>query len=274
MSILRVFPRRTAATPRDALAFVGEPPLWIPETATEIHVSCAFTWDLHRAEQLARSWGRFGLPVHLGGPALMEPSGEFTPGRYMGAGHVITSRGCPNSCWFCRVPEREGALRELSITEGWLVHDDNLLACGEQHFRAVLSMLARQPHPAEFRGGLEAARLQPWHVEALRGIRVAQIFLAYDGPEDLEPVEHAAQLLLAAGYTRTSHDLRCYVLIGYPGDTFGDAEARLLVVRDFGLWPMAMLWHDESGDTDREWRRFQRLWARPALIGRQGRLAV
>ena len=33
-----------------------------------------------------------------------------------------------------------------------------------------------------------------------------------------------------------------------------------------GFTPMAMLWKDEQGRTDREWRRFQRTWARPALI--------
>ena len=48
MSILRVFPRRTTATPTDECAFIGNPPMFWPE-ADEVHVSVAFTWA--RAEE-------------------------------------------------------------------------------------------------------------------------------------------------------------------------------------------------------------------------------
>ena len=43
---IRVFPRQTAMTPTDELAFVGDPPLslWRP-SADEVHVSVTFTWD-------------------------------------------------------------------------------------------------------------------------------------------------------------------------------------------------------------------------------------
>ena len=43
-TVLRVFPRRTKATPTDALAFIGNPPLFWPE-ADAVHVSVALTWD-------------------------------------------------------------------------------------------------------------------------------------------------------------------------------------------------------------------------------------
>ena len=51
MRIVRVFPRRTSATPTDDLAFVGDPPLFLPE-ADEVHVSCTFTWDRAEARRL------------------------------------------------------------------------------------------------------------------------------------------------------------------------------------------------------------------------------
>ena len=53
MKIIRVFPRRTNATPDDDLAIVGRTPGFFDE-ADEIHVSVAFTWDLPRAEWLAK----------------------------------------------------------------------------------------------------------------------------------------------------------------------------------------------------------------------------
>ena len=42
--IARVFPRRTKATPDDALAFTGEPPLLELPEIDEVHISVAFTY--------------------------------------------------------------------------------------------------------------------------------------------------------------------------------------------------------------------------------------
>lgn len=273
--IIRVFPRRTKATPRDTLAFVGDPPLFIPD-ADVVHVSVAFTQDIPEAERLARAWERVA-PVSLGGPALGEAGGEFIPGRYLADGYVITSRGCPNHCWFCSVPKREGPIvRELPIADGWNVIDDNLLGCSEAHVRAVFAMLERQcrpngrKRPAEFTGGLEAARLKPWHVDLLSALRPAQMFFAYDTPDDYEPLVEAGRLLRAGGFTgkavRPHRALRCYVLIGGPKDTLVDAERRLVQTLRAGFLPMAMLWLDKDGKRDPRWARFQRTWARPAVV--------
>ena len=61
--IIRVFPRRTKATPNDALAYVGPPDLFAE--ADEVHVSVTFTYDKAIAEQLAEQW-RWVAPVKLG----------------------------------------------------------------------------------------------------------------------------------------------------------------------------------------------------------------
>ena len=34
------------------------------------------------------------------------------------------SHGCHNHCWFCSVPKLEGSLRELPISDGWILLDD------------------------------------------------------------------------------------------------------------------------------------------------------
>lgn len=263
MTVARVFPRRTRATPCDSLAFVGDPPLFAQ--ADEVHVSVSFSWDMREAERLARSWS-WVAPVKIGGPATGMAGGEFEPGFYIRDGYTITSRGCPNRCWFCEVWKREGDVRELPIRDGWNVLDDNLLACSDAHIRSVFSMLARRDRRAEFTGGLEAARLKQWHIDELRALRPAQIFFAYDGPEDREPLHEAGKMLLASGFTRASHALRSYVLIGYPKDTFDAAEYRLRDCLDAGFLPMAMLYRDKEGKRDPEWARFQRQWARPAIV--------
>ena len=65
--------------------------------------------------------------------------------------------------------------------------------------------------------------------------------------------------------------LRCYVLIGFPKDTFDEAEKRLRDILGLGFTPMAMLWRPETASQAKwapapEWRAFQRRWARPAII--------
>ncbi len=266
MKIIRVFPRRTNATPIDPLAYYGPPDLFAE--ADEVHISVAFTWDLPEAEKLAKQWAAVA-PVRVGGPATGEPGGEFVPGRYLKPGYVITSRGCPNRCWFCSVWKREGDVRELPIRDGWDVLDDNLLACSDDHIQQVLIMLRqqkRQGHRILLTGGLEAARLKPWHVAWLRDLKPRRIFFAYDTPDDMEPLRMAGQMLLAAGFTTASHTLRCYVLIGYRNDTFEKAEKRLRESIDAGFMPMAMLYRDETGERDINWARFQKLWARAAIV--------
>ena len=109
MTIARVFPRRTNATPDDPLAFVGMPDLLTPEWFDEVHISVAFTYDVPFAYQLAEIWGKRTYNLRMGGPGLYGKAdkkiagidtigGEFTPGMYLKKGYVITSRGCPNSC--------------------------------------------------------------------------------------------------------------------------------------------------------------------------------
>lgn len=261
---IRIFPRRTKATPDDPLAIVGRAPDLFDE-ADAVHISVAFSWDLPLAEQLTEQW-RHVAPVTIGGPATGTRGEEFIAGQYLKHGYTITSRGCPNKCWFCSVWRREGTVRELPIVDGWNVQDDNLLACSDQHIRAVFAMLARQQERPQFTGGLEAARLKPWHAEALRALKPKALFFAYDTSDDLEPLRAAGRLLLATGFTQTSHALRCYVLCGYPRDTQQRAAARMAEAIDAGFTPMAMLYRDQRGQTSRDWRRFQRAWARPALI--------
>mgnify|MGYP005797821453 FL=1 len=267
MKIARVFPRKTAATPSDELVFFEQPPMLTLPEIDEVHVSVAFTYDIKRAEVLAEMWRQVGVPVKIGGPAYNEHGGDFVPGRYLKKGYVITSRGCPNRCWFCSVPKREGyKLRELPITDGYNVLDDNLLACSDQHIRDVFAMLKNQKERPMFTGGLEAKILKRWHVELLKEVKTRRMYFAYDTPDDYEPLVNAGKMLKEGGFTVQSHVLGCYVLIGYRGDTFSKAEKRLEETIKAGFVPYGMLYRDSNGVVDSQWKRFQREWARPAII--------
>jgi hypothetical protein len=263
---LRVFPRRTRATPVDAGVRIGEPGLFDTDVES-VAVSVTFTWDIPEAERIAALWDE-RAPTTIGGPAVGTVGGEFEPGRFLRHGYTITSRGCPECCWFCGAWKRDGAtVRELPIRDGWNVLDDNLLACSEPHIRAVFAMLARQSRRVEFTGGLHAARLRPWHVDLLAGLRPRPaIWLAYDEELDLQPLREACRMLLAAGWTAESHRLRAYVLCGYPGDTQASAEGRMRTAIAAGATPMAMVYRGKDGVEAAGWHAWARQWIRPACI--------
>ena len=269
--IARVFPRKTKASPDDDLAFFGPLPRAIRNSdehgISEVHVSVTFTYDLSKAEKLAKSWEKLGVPVRIGGPAFGDRNGDFVPRLYIRTGITFTSRGCNNRCWFCRVWRDCGGLRELEIKDGWNVMDDNICATSEAHFRAVMEMLKRQPQRPIFTGGIEAKILQPWQASLLREVKTRRLYCAYDTPDDLEPLVYAGRILREAGFTFASHSLCCYCLIGYKGDTFDAAEKRLKQTIRAGFVPYAMLYRDKQGAVDQEWRKFQREWCRPQIVG-------
>jgi hypothetical protein len=97
-------------------------------------------------------------------------------------------------------------------------------------------------------------------------LKTKQMFFAYDGPEDREPMYEAGKMLKKNEITIRSRIPRAYCLVGYPGDTFEGATKRLEECLQFGFIPMAMLYRDNTGVRSIEWARFQTAWARPAII--------
>lgn len=263
--MIRIFPRKTKMSPTDSDAWFGEPEIGWGGNGEIVHISCAFTYDKKRAEQLADAWRLAGYEPILGGPAYDAIGVEFVPGQYLTKGMVITSRGCDNHCWFCSVPKREGGIRELEIMAGWNVLDSNLLQCSDSHIKRVFKMLATQERKARFTGGLEAAIFKDWHVDLLVVLKPERIYFAYDIPDDYEPLRLAVAKVIKAGYGY-SH-IGVYVLVGYPKDTIESAEQRLQSVCRIRAMPMAMLWRGEDGKFDKKWKHFQREWANHYIVG-------
>jgi len=263
-----VFPRWTHATPDDALVRIGSPTLWDQQNPPDsVRVSVSWTWDREKAEQIAGDWSMLCDDVWINGPAYSHRGGDFWPGMYVKHGYTITSRGCPNTCWFCRAWKVEGKeIRELPIMPGYNVLDNNLLACSRRHIESVFRMLEGQPKRPHFSGGLEAARLEGWHVDWFTRLKPKVMWFAYDTANGYEPLEAAARQLREAGLMGAQHRACCYVLAGWNRegriDTLEAAEARVLSVVGLGYFPQAMVLDDGRDWPDRDRRKWKE-WAAP-----------
>lgn len=263
---IRVFPYRTKWTPEDELAFCGDPPLFgLPEDRkTPVRVSVTFTWHRQRAEALAASWRRFYDDVRIGGPAYDDAGGEFTPGMFLKEGCTITSRGCPKTCGWCVVPKREGRARELAIKPGWIVQDNNILACSEPHIRSVFDMLRAQNRGIFFNGGLDKHFLQDWHRPLFDSIQIGELWFACDVSTDIPALERTAKILEGIPLRKR----RCYTMIGYDAESLTDAEKRIERVFELGFMPYTQLFQAIEQTSFKmypdEWRKLARKWSRPA----------
>lgn len=258
-------------SPTDQDAYFGGPDLFTPHPENpwdpfydEVHISVAFTWDVEKAMWLKEQWKAFGVNVKVGGPAIDGEGSKFTPGMYLKRGAVITSRGCPNHCPWCFVKK---PLEELPVSQGNNILDNNVLACSKPHLDNVFAMLGSQ-HYINFSGGLEATRVTDEIAERLRGLRIRQLFLAYDDQSRLKDLKKAVSILRK--YFKREY-IRCFVLMGFKdNDTITKARDRLIEAWNIGTIPFAMLYRSDEGlcpqGPSKQWRRLQKYWTRPAYI--------
>lgn len=256
-------------TPNDPCSFVGDPPLlWRPD-ADEVHVSVVFTWDVAEGRRIQEAWAQYYPVVRIGGPAVengycASKLDYFEPGVYIRSGITFTSRGCNNCCPWCLAWQREGRLRTITITPGYIVQDNNFLQCALSHRLAVYQMLSAQKRAAVFSGGLQPSRITDRIADELRGLRISQVFLAADTEESLKALSRAVKRLAFLGQRRT----RCYVMIAYGSETLEQAEVRLRSVWELGAMPFAQLYQPPSHyiNYSHEWKALARIWSRPAIM--------
>lgn len=169
---------------------------------------------------------------------------------------------------------RRGELIDREIA-GTLSDEEAKELAGLQAAADVLQRVSRERRQrVEFTGGLEALALQDYQVGLLANLKPRpNCFFAYDLGDAFETLQSAGRRLLAAGFTARSHRLRCYVLIGFPKDTFSAAESRLRAIAGVGFTPFAMLWRPDDRlpaqakwTPSPDWKGLQKRWARPAII--------
>ena len=228
----------------------------------EVLISTVFTWDKPVAESMGEYYKSIGANVQVGGPAYDDPGGEFEPNKFTAPGVTITHRGCVRNCPWCYVPKREGlCIRHLEIKEGNILQDNNFLACNAEHREKVYAMLKKQ-RAISLRGGLDARLLRDSDIEQLRGLRLFDLWTAYDSMDNQSSLS-AVRRLRSAGIPQSK--IRVYVLVGFGGESMDCAEDRLRMVWEAGAYPFAQLYDGHNGADILDWKRFARRWSRPAI---------
>lgn len=268
MRIVRVFPYRTSMTPNDDYVRIGFPDLITCQLPPhdEVHVSITFTWDRELGRELQRYWQEFtDKPVKLGGVAFNSPAEDFIQGMYLKPNVIFTTRGCNNRCPWCIVPKQEGKLKQLEhIPVGNILQDNNILQADRQHLDKVFEMLKTQKQIC-FRGGLQPDLLNDYFIDGIRSLRIAELWLECDTDARFSRFADACKKLRSLGYDR--HKIRCYALS--MGKDMEADEARARAIWECGADPFVQLYQDfgdKKIEYSKEWKRFARMWQRPALI--------
>ena len=210
-----------------------------------LYLSVVFTWDLPRAREIAEASKK---RVVAGGPAvnlmpdyLVDVADVSQPCQYPAlAFHnpmaTFTTRGCPNVCPFCAVPQIEGPLVEL---KKWdirpIVCDNNLTAASMKHFNKVVDSLKTLPF-VDFNQGFEANLINAEHLNKLTELINVKIRFAFDNSSRQHDLEDAVLVSRRYGLK----DIGVYVLVGYD-TTPEDDLYRLTFIKDIlGIRPNPM----------------------------------
>lgn len=250
-------PRITSYTPEHAVC--RYPVIW-DDMKGHAEMSVVFTYDRPKAEDMAEAWRDWGWTVNIGGPAYDDQGDEFIVGKYTKQGVTITHRGCNRECSWCYVPKREGKIRLLDIKAGYILNDNNILACPREHQRKVFEMLRTQKH-VSLRGGLDARLLTDWALDEIRSLHLDSLFLAYDSKDNKASIP-AIIKCRKAGIPQDK--IRCYVMIGN-WETMEQSEERCLEVLHNGGMPFAQLYDGIETNQLKEWKALARKWSRPAI---------
>lgn len=158
----------------------------------------------------------------------------------------FTHRGCVRTCSFCAVPRLEGkpfqARKSKSIKH--LIHpehtkivlwDNNIL--GESHWPDVFAEIKELGIEVDFNQGLDARYVTEKVAEAIRGVRMSAVRLAYDYPGMGKAVNRAIELLGDVGFRK--RNIFSYVLFNYQ-DTPEDLFTRVRDLLEWGVtaYPM------------------------------------
>lgn len=157
----------------------------------------------------------------------------------------FSSRGCPRSCSFCIVPQKEGKWRAVADIKQFrdkqthlLLLDGNLTA-DHEHFMRICKQLVRDEIKVNISQGLDIRYMDEEKSKILAKVKRwenKRIHFAWDNLEDEQEIRHGIEIVTKWIKPR---NIMFYILIGW--DTSPDEDLyRVEVLRSLGIEPFIM----------------------------------
>ena len=233
--------------------------LW--DVFDHVYASLIFDWSRPVAEEVLRVWPS----AIIGGTGWTDPTTLEDIGihglaqDYAGydkftASIGFSQRGCRLKCKFCRVPSKEGEVREVStIRELWrgdpwprhiLLLDNDFF--GQPNWQARVEELRAGSFKVSFSQGINVRMINEESAAAIGSLRYyddnfkqPRIYTAWDNRKDEARLFAGLDLLVQHGVR--PQQIMAYMLCGYwPEETHEDREYRRKRLRDFGCRPYPM----------------------------------
>ena len=195
----------------------------------------------------------------------LQPDYSLYPAVDSRTSYGFLTRGCPNRCRWCVVPQKEGGIRPYMDVDDITLHgerpyavlmDNNVLAC--DYGLSQLEKIAERGYHVDFNQGLDARLVTPDVARLLARVRwIKRIRFGCDTPAQIVECERAIQLVRQAGY-KGEFFLYCILI------DFDESFHRLSYWRKYKhVLPHAQPYRDLNNPHQRipQWQKDMAHWA-------------
>ena len=180
------------------------------------------------------------------------------------------TRGCPRSCGFCIVSQKEGlkSYKVADLSEFWKgqkeikLLDPNLLACKDH--MDLLDQLAQSKAYIDFTQGLDARMLTEDNINAINKLKVKEVHFAWDFMSQSKKIVKNLKLYASMNkYHPHGYNASVYVLTNYDTDHEEDLE-RIYKLREMNYDPYVMIYNKHKADKQTRdlsrWVNNKKIW--------------
>lgn len=195
----------------------------------------------------------------------LQPDYSLYPAVDSRTSYGFLTRGCPNRCRWCVVPQKEGGIRPYMDVDDITLHgerpyavlmDNNVLAC--DYGLSQLEKIAERRYHVDFNQGLDARLVTLDVARLLARVRwIKRIRFGCDTPAQIVECERAIQLVRQAGY-KGEFFLYCILI------DFDESYHRLSYWRKYKyVLPHAQPYRDLNNPHQRipQWQKDMAHWA-------------
>lgn len=201
----------------------------------------------------------------LGDMDRLQPDYSLYPAVDSRTSYGFLTRGCPNRCRWCVVPQKEGGIRPYMDVDDITLHgerpyavlmDNNVLAC--DYGLSQLEKIAERGYHVDFNQGLDARLVTPDVARLLARVKwIKRIRFGCDTPAQIVECERAISLVRQAGY-KGEFFLYCILI------DFAESYHRLNYWRKYKyVLPHAQPYRDLNNPHQRipQWQKDMAHWA-------------